>query len=54
MNSSGGSFGSGGSECSGLPVIVTPGFSVDGAVAVSPATVDFVLALGELSEGGTF
>jgi hypothetical protein len=51
MNSSGGSFGSGVSECSRLAVTVTPGFRVDGAVVASLAAVDFVLALGELSEG---
>jgi hypothetical protein len=51
VNSSGGSFGSGGWERSGLAVTVTPGLNVDGAGDVSPVAVDFVLALAELSEG---
>jgi hypothetical protein len=51
VNSNGGSFGSGASECNGLAVTVTPGLRVCGAVDVSLAAVDFALAFVELSEG---
>lgn len=54
VNSSGRSLGNGASECSGSPVIVTPGFSIDGAVGVPPVAAECMLALDELSEDGRF